>query len=223
MLYGSKVIVIPSDVFAELTTYIKILRASMIDDGELNSYFRFVFVSSRFNSVDSKTLQMKHSVVSNCLTTTFKNAGILMNSERSDRVSCTRVRASVATELAGMGNENLEKLATVFMKHKPDTCRKFYVKNYANRESLRISMKCYDAFKLNPKTADAANSLRSKALKRKIPSLKEVKAWVNNQESLIKDKFGVGLLDDELNKLFNQIELEEQDECGMCKNITLVS
>ena len=40
-------------------------------------------------------------------------------------------------------------MAQVFMKHREDTCRKFYVKQWANRESLRISMKYYDKFNLN--------------------------------------------------------------------------
>ena len=43
---------------------------------------------------------------------------------------------------------NIGTLATSFMKHKADTCRKYYLVNWSHRESARISMQCFNTFSM---------------------------------------------------------------------------
>ena len=51
---------------------------------------------------------MTQSNISSALTATFKAAGVYQRQEKDDRVSPTRIRAYVVTELAGIGTENLK-------------------------------------------------------------------------------------------------------------------
>ena len=105
------------------------------------------FVSSKVRKDEEKgTKEVTSSLIANCMTRSFEKAKVLNNSEKFGRISCSRIRATVVTEIAGVGNEDMKTVAHVFMKHRPETCKKFYVQNWANRESLRISMKCYDKF-----------------------------------------------------------------------------
>ena len=60
---------------------------------------------------------MKHPAVSSALTSLFKSAKVFENTNQYTRVCPSHIRASVATELAGIGDVNLEDMATVFMKH----------------------------------------------------------------------------------------------------------
>ena len=53
------------------------------------------------------------------------------------------------TCITGIGDEDLETLANTFMKHNPNTCKKFYVKAWSQRESVRLSMKCISTFHLS--------------------------------------------------------------------------
>lgn len=62
------------------------------------------------------------------------------------RISATLIRQSIATEIVGLGEENLETFCTSFMKHRPTTSTKSYVVNWSEREAARLSMKCYQTF-----------------------------------------------------------------------------
>ena len=116
-------------------------------------------------------------------------------SNRCKRVSATRIRQSVATDLVGMGDENLEILATQFMKNRPSTTSKFYVQNWAQRETARLSMKCYGNFKLD-----------DKCLNSKVPSPEDVQKWYQRQTLQVKNDFGEEIDDQEL---LQAIELED--------------
>jgi len=73
------------------------------------------------------------------------------------------------------------------MKNRPSTTSKFYVQNWAQREAVRLSMKCYNKFNL-----DDMN------LKSHIPSQDQVKSWVKRQVSKINADFDENLEDQEL-------------------------
>jgi hypothetical protein len=59
-----------------------------------------------------------------------------------------RPAADGSPKSKGIGDEDLETLANSFMKHHPDTCKKFYVKAWSQRESARLSMKCISTYHL---------------------------------------------------------------------------
>lgn len=125
-------------------------------------WFKAVFISP-INEKDV-TNDAFHSSVSSSLMYALQGAGVLKKGVNnfffaymqistcifcvyfSKRVSSTLLRQSIATEIAGMGEENLEMLSTAFMKHRPITARKSYIVNWSEREAARISMKCYQKF-----------------------------------------------------------------------------
>jgi len=94
-----------------------------------------------------------------------------------------------------MGDENLETLATEFMKNRPSTTSKFYVQNWAQRETARLSMKCYGSFNLD-----------DKHLNSKVPSSEDVQKWYQRQTLQVQKDFGEEINDQEL---LEAIELED--------------
>ena len=67
---------------------------------------RFLFTSSR--EAQGQTQQkLTQSSTSNLLTTTFKDAKVFVGSVKNDRVSPSKIRACIATELAGTPNVKL--------------------------------------------------------------------------------------------------------------------
>ena len=56
--------------------------------------------------------------------------------EKHDAVSCTRIRSSIATDIACVGEEDLETVATAFFKHRKATCEKYYVHHFKVNEGL---------------------------------------------------------------------------------------
>lgn len=103
---------------------------------------------------------------------------------RWNRVSCTKIRHSVATELAGYQGEAIEVVSRQFMKNKPSTCAKYYVQTWEQREASRLSMKCYGTFNLQPPQS--------------VISPKQVEDWVNGRISNIKKDYGIKLEDENL-------------------------
>ena len=93
----------------------------------------------------------------------------------------------MATELVGYGQENLEILATQFMKNRPSTTSKFYVQNSAQREAERLSLKCYGTFKLD-----------DTQFKGKVPTKDDVRKWFDQQSSHIRKYFREEMNDPEL-------------------------
>ena len=140
MLYGDKIIVIPKDIFDLLKKYIKYVRPLLLQNKKDEGYI--------FQSKGSGA-PMEGSNVSKCLTRSMKKSGVTEAFDGDSSVSCIRIRASVATELAGLGDEKLEVIANTFMKNKRDTTAKYYVKAWSQREAVRISMKCAQIFHLN--------------------------------------------------------------------------
>ena len=86
-----------------------------------------------------------------------------------------------------MGDENLDTLASQFMKNRPSTTSKFYVQNWAQRETVRLAMKCYGNFKLDDKHLNST-----------VPTSDEVQKWYQRQTSQVKKDFGEEIIDEEL-------------------------
>ena len=131
----------------------------------------------------------------------------------------------MATELAGLGDENLSTMAHVFMKHREETCKRFYVQHWANREALRISMKCFDKFNLNisENVKKEALELRSEQMKSKMPTKSKVRRWLSKIISSIKSTFGEEYEDEEIEKHLQATEqnddIDEMDlESGHSKS-----
>lgn len=113
------------------------------------------------------------------------------------RISPTRIRHSVATELAGYGNEDLDTFAMKFMKHKPSTAIKSYIKNWSQRESVRISMKCFKTFNLDD-AMDIEKTYHEITGKSCSPTPIKVFTWLKKQKERIDTDFGNHVYDDAL-------------------------
>ena len=62
---------------------------------------RFIFVSSK-KSAANEQQKLTQSAIANLLTTTFRNAGVFGNDVKYDCVNTGKIRACIATELAGI-------------------------------------------------------------------------------------------------------------------------
>ena len=169
MLYGEKWIVTANDMFQQLRTYIdfcsKIVNGIEVD---ICASQKYVFQSTK--SIG----RMKHSSLTKAVTSSFRNAGVVMESSDEQRVSCSRLRASIATDLAGTGEEDIKTFANAFMKHRPDVCQKNYVRHWSQREGLRISMKCMDHFHVSEDVREDVLRLREAEKKKSLPTMEMV-------------------------------------------------
>ena len=103
-------------------------------------------------------------------------------------------------------------MAHVFMKHGEETCKRFYVQHWANREVLRISMSCYDRFSVTipEKVKKDAVELRKSYEGIKNPTKPLLKSWYYKLAQGIKVGFGEVLEDENLKKeleIFGELEL----------------
>ena len=211
MLYGTKMVVFNEALHRHTELYIKHLRPLIISDDGFDDKERFLFTSSKA-SKSTKTTAMTQSLVSNSLTSTFREAEVYKDEEKYNRVSPSRIRASVATELAGLGDENLTTMAHVFMKHREETCKRFYVQHWANREALRISMSCYDRFSvtISEKVKKEAVELRKSYEEIQNPTKPLLKSWYYKLAQAIKVGFGEVFEDENLTKeleILGELEL----------------
>ena len=62
---------------------------------------RFFFVSSK-KSAGNEQQKLTQSAIANLLTATFRNAGVFNNEVKYDPVNTGKIRACIATELAGI-------------------------------------------------------------------------------------------------------------------------
>ena len=67
------------------------------------NFLRFLFTSSR-ETQGRKQQKLTQSSIWQLLTTTFKDAKVFVGNVKNDRVSSSKIRASIATELAGTPN-----------------------------------------------------------------------------------------------------------------------
>ena len=128
LVYGAKIMVLPRDLYNSLKTFIEKVHPVLSGKSD------YLFTSSRTKD------KMDHSMLSNALSTSFRLAGI------NERISCSRLRCAVVTDLVGISGEDCDAVAQHFMKHRPSTSRKFYINRWATIESMRIAMKCHSRF-----------------------------------------------------------------------------
>ncbi|XP_047142537.1 uncharacterized protein LOC124816854 [Hydra vulgaris] len=144
MIYGSNIIVLNEALKTELEIYVEKFR-STINPKIGNDKSSPVFVSSR-------NMALTHSAVANGMTTCFKRAKVFeFNPEEQFtnlRICPTRIRISIATEMCGFGEENMDQFARQYMKNRTGTTATFYVRRYANREAAAISWRVGTKFKV---------------------------------------------------------------------------
>lgn len=191
-LYGEKKILFGRDIYFQLKRFIKYLRPKICSTTNSNE----VFISVRADG------PMSHSSISNGLTSIFQMVDELKGEKIFARVSPTKIRHSVATQLAGVGDEDLETLAKQFMKNRPSTTSKYYVQVWAQREASRLSMKCYGEFNL------MSNFLE----KAKVPSAEKLKEWISSQKLKIKKDFGNSIEDEDLVTYIDEQSYQTDDE-----------
>ena len=151
IFYGKKIILFPLDIFQELKSYLLHIRPHFIHpDNE------YVFTSLGNKGVSEP--QMKHNLVSKCLSKTFEKSNALKDNPLA-AVSPNRIRTDVATEMVARQGINVDTLATSFMKHKADTCNKYYLVNWSHRESARIAMQCFNMFSMIDETERITSEL----------------------------------------------------------------
>ena len=88
---------------------------------------------------------MNHSLVSKCLTRSFEKAEVFRK-DGYKNVSPSRIRFSAITELVMLGEDTLDNIAHCFAKHSTQTCKKFYVQFFSNREAACLSWKSLQMF-----------------------------------------------------------------------------
>ena len=129
--YGKKIIVLSNLTKINLHTYLAYLRLALIEDYHLDDACRYIFPSFR-GVIGPMGAKPDSSMICKAFTTLFKKSEVFADGSRSENISPSRIRASVATELAGLGEVNLSEMATCFMKHNPETSSKFYIKHWSN-------------------------------------------------------------------------------------------
>ena len=211
LVYGEKVTLVSKSLYDQIKTFITYVRPILTDDKFRNAKLRYIFTSSA-NDDKSRELmsQMNHSLVSKCLTRSFEKAKVF-NKKRYPNVSPSRIRFSVITELIMLGEDTLDNIAHCFAKHSTQTCKKFYVQFFSNREAARLSWKSWQMFKPIAKEEEKAIRMRqSKLSKTSIPTPEKIKSWYEQLRNVLKLSEDLDLDDKGLDVLIAQFSKEMQ-------------
>lgn len=208
MIYGSKEMVVPEDLFKSIQIYVEKIHP-IISGKDCN----YLFSSSRNRSNSDSRDAMDHSLISNSMTKSFLSAGVKIIGER---VSPSSLRCAVVTDLVGMEGENCDNIAQFFMKHRPETSRKFYINNWAKQESLRIAMKCYSRFITNP-DLEKVSKERNEMMKCPPPTLNKIKNWLK-ENNIDDDKIVQVLKEGETIQNSEASDDENNEESGINDN-----
>ena len=222
MLYGEKKLVISRDIYKQILAYEKYCRPVIMGKsakGNTSTTISTTATSATATAATTKTSSknaydylflskntqevMKNSNVPKCLTRSFQLAGCFTDDDDDHRVSCSRIRSYICTELAGTGDEDLKTLSHSFMKHKPETASKYYIKRWSQRESVRISMKCIDRFIFPEETVKEVMDINDRVSKKPVPSYKEVVDYMK-KENMVSD--------DRLTKMLKDLKFTQGDE-----------
>lgn len=84
------------------------------------------------------------------------------------------------------------------MKHSEKVCRKFYVKHFANREGLCISMKCANILNLNKTEEKFVEKVKNFLLKKSTFTVDKTVKYLEKLKVNIKDQFDNELEDEEV-------------------------
>lgn len=187
IIYGSKLILAPEDLYNQIKLYMEHLRPKLIDDKHRLNRERYLFVSSKQDSSDSKAVPLQHNTLAWCLTATCERSGVFENVADSiiKRMSTSRIRLSVITELVCLGEDSLDNIAYSFGKHTKEVCKKFHVQFWSNREAARLSWKVHQM--VNTENEGKAINRKEKKLdQKKIRQVKDTEQWITNRINTLK-------------------------------------
>ena len=107
----------------------------MILDSHRTLRDRPLFVVSKQDQ--AKTMgTLSHNLITKRLSKCFERAGIFENKPESyKRVSYSRIRFSIITELVAPGKDSLDSIAHCCGKHGVEVCKKHYVQFFSNRKA----------------------------------------------------------------------------------------
>ena len=146
LVYGDKVIIVSRSLYDDLKAFITYARPVLTDNKFRSNKLRYIFTSSANDQKNKELMnQMNHSLVSKCLTRSFEKAEVFRK-DGYKNVSPSRICFSAITELVMLGEDTLDNIAHCFAKHSTQTCKKFYVQFFSNREAARLSWKSLQMF-----------------------------------------------------------------------------
>lgn len=187
IIYGSKLILAPENLYHHIKLNKEHLRPKLIDDKHRLNRDRYLFVSSKADSSDSKAVQLQHTRLAWCLTATCERSGVFKNVEDgiTKMVSTSRIRFSVITKLVCLGKGSLGNIAYCFGNHTKEVCPEFYVQFWSNREAAQLSWKVHKM--VISEIEDKAAKLREKMLeKKKMPEVQDIEWWITNWMNSLK-------------------------------------
>ena len=199
IIYGTKIMVVPEDIYNFYKIFVNYVRPIISSPAS-----KYLFTSSRDKADGSSCIE--HSLISNGMTKSFQLANVLAN--KSTRVSPSRIRCAVVTDLVGVNGEKCSTVAEQFMKHRETTSRKFYICHWANRESMRLSMNCYSRF--IKKDVAAVAEERNKLMSLPPPKKSKIVDWMRKNSEKIKKTFDNDMEKDE--GLLNCLQEMSEDE-----------
>ena len=127
----------------------------------------------------------------------------------------------VLTEIVSLGKENMSTIANCFEKHSEKVYKKYYVQNFSERANARISWDCYKRYKPQADVKKAVK-LRNTAIKNsRVPSVRSIKKWIEDIVHRIKLYSNVTVVDDNLMKELDKLDLE-QGISLKCENKTFL-
>ena len=138
-----------------------------------------------------------------------------------ERVSCSRIRMSVLTEIVSLGKENISTIANCFAKHSEKICKKYYVQHFSERAATRISWDCYKRYKPQADIKKAVKVGNAAMKNSRIPTVKSIKKWIQDIVHRIKLFSNVTVRDDNLMRELDKLDLE-QGISLKCKTETLL-
>ena len=110
-----------------------------------------------------------------------------------------------------LGEDTLDNIAHCFAKHSTETCKKFYVQFFSNREAARLPWKSLQMFKPIGKEEERAISMRqSKLAKSSIPTSEKIKSWYQQLQNILKLSEKLDLNDNGLDALIAQFSKDMQ-------------
>ena len=182
IIYGSKLILAPEDLYNQIKLYMEHLRPKLIDDKHrLNRERYLCVIKTRFIRLEGCPSPAW------CLTATCERSGVFENVADSitKRMSTSRIRFSVITELVCLGEDSLDNIAYSFGKHTKEVCKKFYVQFWSNREAARLSWKVHQM--VNTENEGKAINRKEKKLdQKKIRQVKDTEQWITNRINTLK-------------------------------------
>ena len=216
-VYGEKVILVSDSLYDQMKMYITYVRPIITDFKFRSARLRYIFKSSAEDTKSKELMnQMNHSLVSKWITRSFEKSQVLLETKRYANVSPSRIHFSVITELIMLREDTLDNIAHCFAEHSTETCKKFYVQFFSNREAARLLWKCLHM--ITPITEEEKRAIemsRSKLSKSSIPTAEKIKSWYHDIRNALKLSKDLDLTDKGLEvlikKFSNELRVTEDD------------